>query len=159
MDSLSLIAGMVSSFIFASSYVPMLWKAFQTRDLHSYSWLNLVLVNAGNLIYWLYIVTLPPGPIWLLHTFYTVASALLLLMYWRLEATKPAGAMSKRGRAGPLRQNGRRELAIHQYLAELINPVRSGGGTFIIGPSPRSAGSLPGRRRLAAYCPAGALDS
>ncbi len=158
MDNLSLIAGMVASFIFASSYVPMLWKAFQTRDLHSYSWLNLVLVNAGNLIYWLYIATLPPGPIWLLHTFYTVASALLLLMYWRLGAAKPTGAKSKRGGAGLPRQNGRRELAIRQYLAELINSVRP-GGTFIIGPSPRSAGSLPGRRRLAAYCPAGALDS
>lgn len=83
MDTLSLIAGMVSSFIFASSNIPMLLKAYRTKDLHSYSALNLILVNAGNLLYWLYVITLPPGPIWVLHTFYTISSGILLVMYWQ----------------------------------------------------------------------------
>lgn len=78
----SFIAGTISSLIFAGSNVPMLWKAYQTRDLHSYSSLNIILVNAGNLIYWLYVVSLPMGPVWILHTFYTVASLLLLVMYF-----------------------------------------------------------------------------
>ena len=89
MDSLSLIAGIVSSFIFGSSHIPMLLKAYRTKDLHSYSALNLILVNAGNLLYWLYVVTLPPGPIWILHTFYTISSGIVLVMYWQ-QADKPA---------------------------------------------------------------------
>jgi hypothetical protein len=80
---LSLIAGTISSFIFASSNVPMLWKAYKTRDLHSYSLLNIVLVNAGNLLYWWYVVNLPLGPVWILHSFYTVASVILLYLYAR----------------------------------------------------------------------------
>ena len=62
----------------------MLLKAYRTRDLHSYSSLNMLLVNMGNLIYWLYILQLPFGPIWLLHAFYTVSSALLLVLYLQL---------------------------------------------------------------------------
>jgi hypothetical protein len=62
----------------------MLQKAYKTKDLHSYSSLNIVLVNLGNLIYWLYIVELPFGPVWILHTFYTISSALLLILYCRL---------------------------------------------------------------------------
>ncbi len=82
-ESISLIAGLISSFIFVSSNFPMLWKAYQTKDMHSYSWINILLANAGNLIYWLYIVSLPLGPIWVLHTFYTVTSILMLTMYLR----------------------------------------------------------------------------
>jgi hypothetical protein len=36
----------------------------------------------GNGAYWIYISTLPVGPIWLLHTFYTLATALMLV--WSL---------------------------------------------------------------------------
>ncbi|HEX9921363.1 MAG TPA: PQ-loop domain-containing transporter [Anaerolineae bacterium] len=82
-ETISLVAGLVSSFIFVSSNLPMLWKAYRTKDMHSYSWLNIFLANTGNLIYWLYVVSLPPGPIWLLHTFYTVTSILMLTMYLR----------------------------------------------------------------------------
>jgi hypothetical protein len=95
MESIALIAGMISSFIFASSNIPMLVKAYQTKDLHSYSVLNLILVNVGNLLYWLYVVTLPPGPIWVLHTFYTIASGILLAMYWR-QVGKPTIRISCR---------------------------------------------------------------
>lgn len=82
-ETISLIAGMISSFIFVSSNFPMLWKAYKTKDLHSYSWSNIFLANAGNLVHWLYIVSLPFGPIWLLHTFYTVTSIFMLTMYLR----------------------------------------------------------------------------
>lgn len=81
--SVSLIAGMVSSGLFVSSYVPMLVKAFRTGDLRSYSLANLVLTNLGNGIYWLYIVTLPFGPIWFLHGFYTATMALMLFWFAR----------------------------------------------------------------------------
>lgn len=93
MDSLALIAGTISSIIFASSHIPMLLKAYRTKDLHSYSAFNLILVNAGNLLYSFYVITLPLGPIWILHAFYTLSSGLLLVMYWR-QAGKPAISMS-----------------------------------------------------------------
>jgi hypothetical protein len=83
-DSWALIAGTISSLMFVSSHVPMLLKAYRTGDLHSYSSLNLIMVNVGNLVYWLYVSSLPAGPIWVLHTFYTVSSALLLVMYCRM---------------------------------------------------------------------------
>ncbi|HXV41738.1 MAG TPA: hypothetical protein VEC96_01640 [Anaerolineae bacterium] len=81
MEQMSLIAGTISGLIFISSHVPMLLKAFCTQDLHSYSRLNLLLVNVGNLIYWLYLVSLPLGPVWVLHTFYTISSGLLLILF------------------------------------------------------------------------------
>jgi uncharacterized protein with PQ loop repeat len=95
MDTLSFVAGTISSLIFASSNIPMLLKAYHTKDLHSYSALNLFLVNVGNLLYWLYIVNLPPGPIWVLHIFYTISSGILLVMYCQ-QAGKPAEKMSQR---------------------------------------------------------------
>jgi len=82
-ETISLMAGLISSFIFVSSNFPMLWRVYQTKDMHSYSWLNIALANAGNLVHWLYIVSLPLGPIWVLHTFYTVTSILMLTMYLR----------------------------------------------------------------------------
>ncbi|GAB4441296.1 MAG: hypothetical protein Fur0044_37780 [Anaerolineae bacterium] len=85
-QQLSLLAGAISSLIFVGSHVPMLRRAYQTRDLRSYSRLNLILVNLGNLIYWLYLISLPPGPVWVLHSFYTLSSAWLLLWYCRLHS-------------------------------------------------------------------------
>ena len=87
-ELLSLIAGLTASTMFASSHFPMLWKAYRTRNVSSYSGLNFVLINIGNLIFWMYIVTLPMGPIWILHTFYTVASVVMLAMYVRFADRK-----------------------------------------------------------------------
>ncbi len=83
-EFVSILAGTISSMIFAGSYIPMLLKAFRTKDLRSYSYSHLLLMNIGNMIYWLYITSLPAGPIWIMHTFYTVASGMLLFMYWKL---------------------------------------------------------------------------
>ncbi len=83
--NLSVIAGMISTSVFMLSTLPMLLKAFQTKDLRSYSLGNLLLSNIGNVIHSVYVFNLPPGPIWLLHTFYLVATALMLLWYLRYE--------------------------------------------------------------------------
>ena len=80
-----MIAGSISALLFISANFPMLLKAYRTRDLRSYSLSNIVLVNVGNGLYWLYIIQLPAGPIWLLHSFYTIASILMLVWYLRYE--------------------------------------------------------------------------
>ena len=77
--------------VFAASALPMLGKAVRSRDLRSYSRTNLVLANVGNAVYSIYVFHLPPGPIWLLHTFYVVSSALML--FWSLRyAHRPGRA-------------------------------------------------------------------
>ena len=78
-----LVAGIVSTTLFAVSNLPMVLKAARTRDLRSYSLGNLSLTNAANGVHSLYVFSLPVGPIWLLHGFYLVASALMLLMFIR----------------------------------------------------------------------------
>ncbi len=79
--SLPVIAGTVSSAIFVVSVLPMLVKAWRTKDLASYSPANLVLANFGNVIHSVYVFSLPAGPIWILHSFYLVSSALMLIWY------------------------------------------------------------------------------
>lgn len=81
-SSLPLAAGTIATVVFAASALPMLGKAARSKDLRSYSRSNLVLANVGNLVYSLYVFHLPPGPIWMLHTFYIVTSGLML--FWSL---------------------------------------------------------------------------
>ena len=69
---MAIIAGTVSTVIFAASVLPMLIKAIRTRDLSSYSRGNLVLANVGNAVHSLYVAQLPAGPIWALHSFYVL---------------------------------------------------------------------------------------
>jgi hypothetical protein len=83
--SLPVIAGVLSTMIFALSTLPMLLKAYQTRDLKSYSLGNILLSNVGNAVHAVYVFDLPAGPIWLLHTFYLVTTALMLVWYVRYE--------------------------------------------------------------------------
>jgi hypothetical protein len=89
--SLPVIAGMISTAIFALSTLPMLRKAVQTKDLSSYSLSNIVLSNAGNVVHAVYVFHLPPGPLWLLHSFYLVTTGLMLVWYLRYERL-PGGA-------------------------------------------------------------------
>ena len=77
-SSLPVTAGVIASVVFAASALPMLGKAARSKDLASYSRSNLVLANVGNAVYSVYVFNLPPGPIWLLHTFYIISSALML---------------------------------------------------------------------------------
>jgi uncharacterized protein with PQ loop repeat len=82
---LQLIAGSISSLLFATSTIPMLRKVYKSHDMRSYSFSNIALSNVGNLIHWLYVSSLPFGPIWLLHSFFTVTTLLLLISYLRYE--------------------------------------------------------------------------
>jgi hypothetical protein len=80
---LPVIAGIVSTSLFAFSNLPMVLKAARTRDLRSYSLGNLALINGANAVHSLYVFSLPVGPIWLLHGFYVVASAIMLALFLR----------------------------------------------------------------------------
>ncbi len=75
------VAGAVSSLILMAGTLPMLLKAYQTKDLKSYSLANLVMSNVGNLIHWVYVSSLPMGPVWFLHAFWTVSMLLMLIWY------------------------------------------------------------------------------
>jgi uncharacterized protein with PQ loop repeat len=83
--SLPTIAGFISTALFALGTLPMLVKAFRTRDLASYSLGNLLLSNVGNLIYAIYVYQLPPGPIWFLHSFHLLSTGLMLVWYLKYE--------------------------------------------------------------------------
>jgi uncharacterized protein with PQ loop repeat len=79
------IAGFVSTALFAAGTLPMLAKAIRTRNLASYSLGNILLSNIGNIIYSLYVFDLPPGPIWILHSFYLLSTGLMLVWYLKYE--------------------------------------------------------------------------
>jgi uncharacterized protein with PQ loop repeat len=87
--NIPLVAGMISTSLFVISVLPMLVKAWRTKDLSSYSLGNIATSNAANLVYAVYVFSLPLGPIWLLHSFYLVASAVMLFWYLRY---RPAGS-------------------------------------------------------------------
>ena len=76
--SLAVIAGTISTGIFAASTMPMVVKAARTRDLSSDSGGNLVLSNLGNV---LYVFSMPMGPAWALYAFNLAVSA-TVLGYW-----------------------------------------------------------------------------
>ena len=105
----ALLAGVTSTGLFAMSYLPMLLKAARTKDLSSYSLGNLVATNAGNAVHSVYVFSLPVGPIWFLHGFYLVASALMLAWFLRY-------------RAVPRRADGtaRRPRPAHAHLTRAV---------------------------------------
>src|ERR1044071_9578753 len=88
--SLPALAGVTATVIFAASTVPMLVKAYRSRDLSSYSLGNIGLANLGNAVHSVYVFSLPPGPIWALHGFYLVTSGLILAWYLRFRLRLPA---------------------------------------------------------------------
>lgn len=81
-EQVQLLAGSVSSVIFMSGTLSMLVKTWHTHDVDSYSLTSLLLNNAGNLVYWVYVLSLPFGPVYFLHGFYTVATVLMLVWYF-----------------------------------------------------------------------------
>jgi hypothetical protein len=98
MLDLPMLAGAISSAMFVGGTLPMVYKAFATKNLQSYSMTGLLFNNLGNVIHALYVYSLPPGPIWLLHTFYLISTALMLFWYIRYE-----GWYTGTGRAGVAR--------------------------------------------------------
>lgn len=104
-----ILAGTISTVVFAVSNLPMLSKALRTRDVSSYSLSSLVMINAANVVYSLYVFTLPFGPIWGLHTFYLLSCAVMLVLCLRprrpdtdtesdTESDSHAGSPALRGR-------------------------------------------------------------
>ena len=106
--SLPVIAGSASTVIFAASTLPMLAKAYRSKDLSSYSLGNIALANVGNAVHCLYIFSLPPGPIWALHTFYFVSTALMLGWYLRYGLRRPSHPGSDRWVDRPTRPDAPR---------------------------------------------------
>ena len=95
MNGVAVLAGSISTALFVVSALPMLYKAARTRALGSYSLGNLLLANVGNGFYAIYVFSMPVGPIWALHSFYMLSSALMLVWYLRYEVSK-----RRRGSAG-----------------------------------------------------------
>jgi uncharacterized protein with PQ loop repeat len=83
--NLPTIAGFISTALFAVGTLPMLTKAYSTKNLASYSLGNILLSNVGNLIYSIYVFQLPAGPVWFLHTYNLVSTGLMLVWYLRYE--------------------------------------------------------------------------
>ncbi|WP_405216440.1 hypothetical protein [Agrococcus sp. Ld7] len=101
----SVAAGLVSTSLFAAANLPMVEKAVRTRDLSSYSLWSLLLGNVGNAVHTVYVLSLPFGPIWLLHGFYLVTMAVMLVLYLRAarkSTDRPAtpGRTLRHGRPG-----------------------------------------------------------
>ena len=81
-ENLQILSGSISGLIFIGGTLSMLVKTWRTHNVDSYSLMSLVLNNFGNLLYWIYITSLPVGPIYIMHGFYTVATYLMLIWYF-----------------------------------------------------------------------------
>lgn len=98
--NLPVLAGTLSTVLFAVGMLPMLLKAARTKDLASYSLGNLVLSNVANAVHSIYVFNLPAGPIWILHLAYVVASA-LMLAWWLRYREAGSGAESSATAVSP----------------------------------------------------------
>jgi hypothetical protein len=100
--SLPLIAGTISTSIYMMSNLPMLRRAMKTRNLKSYSFSTLVLCNVADAVHWVYVAHLPFGPIWFLHGFTSVSTALMFVWYLKYERRSAhLGRSSSGAAAGP----------------------------------------------------------
>jgi hypothetical protein len=77
------IAGVSSTLLFAGSSLPMVVRAARTRDVSSYSRSHLFMTNVGNAVHTVYIASLPPGPVWLLHCMYSGVAAFMFAAHVR----------------------------------------------------------------------------
>jgi uncharacterized protein with PQ loop repeat len=96
MGDFAWLAGSAAAAIFMISQLPMLIKACRTKNLASYSFANIGLANLGNLLYAVYVVQVPIGPVWAIHGFNLTASGLMLFWYlrhgWRPRPTDRSSA-------------------------------------------------------------------
>ena len=91
MHELALFAGSAAAAIFMIAQLPMLIKACRTRNLASYSFANIGLANLGNLLYSVYVLHVPVGPVWAVRLFNQTTSGLMLFLYLRYRrAVRPA---------------------------------------------------------------------
>jgi len=79
------LAGSIAGILFVVAQLPMIAKVLRTRSVSSYSGLHLALGTVGNLLYWLYVRSLPFGPVWLIHVWMTLSTAIMLYCWvrWR----------------------------------------------------------------------------
>jgi len=92
---LQLFSGSLSSIMFMVGTLPMVIKAFKTKNLKSYSLGNILLSNLGNVIYWIYQAGLPFGPAWFLHSFNTLTTLVMLVLFLRHEKGCTTSTLSK----------------------------------------------------------------
>lgn len=85
---LPLFAGTIASLIYIVSAIPALTKLYRTRSVDSYSRASLWMLNVGNVLQWLYVLSLPVGPLYALHAWSTLSTALLLI--WCHQYRTPA---------------------------------------------------------------------
>ena len=104
MEQVQMIAGSVAGLIFAAASWKMLVKAWRTKDLRSYSLGQIVLNNVGNLFYWFYVISLPFGPIWFMHAFFTLVSLLMLTWYF-VYKTAPETPKRRTGKLQPVQSS------------------------------------------------------
>ena len=83
MHEFALFAGSAAAAIFMISQLPMLIKAYRTKDLTSYSFANMGLANLGNVLYAVYVLQVPVGPVWAIHGFNVTTSGLMMILYLR----------------------------------------------------------------------------
>ena len=120
--SLAVLAGTTSTALFMASMLPMLVKAWRTRDLASYSLGNLLLANTGNAIHCVYVFSLPAGPIWALHSFYVLTTGTMLVWFLRYGVREHTHASGERMRILPDADDAPRLLAS-------VPSARTGGTT------------------------------
>jgi uncharacterized protein with PQ loop repeat len=94
MHQFALFAGSAAAAIFMISQLPMLIKARRTKNLTSYSFTNIGLANFGNVLYAVYVLQVPVGPVWVTHGFNLTASGLMLLWYLRYGSRPQSRARS-----------------------------------------------------------------
>jgi uncharacterized protein with PQ loop repeat len=82
MEQIQMVSGSIAGIIFAMASWNMVVKAWRTKDLSSYSLGQIIFNNVGNLFYWLYVASLPFGPIYLMHGFFTLVSLFMLICYF-----------------------------------------------------------------------------
>jgi hypothetical protein len=105
--SAAVLAGLMSTALFATSMLPMVVRAWRTHDLSSYSRSHLLMTNAGNVVHTVYVASLPVGPVWLLHSFHVVVAATMLVWHLRFvgEESVTLGSGSTRRGWGVLTSN------------------------------------------------------
>ena len=128
MQDAGVVAGTLSTTLFVFSYLPMLVKAAKTRDLRSYSAGNLVVANIGNVVHSVYVFTLPAGPLWLLHSFYVVSSALMLFWWWRYRSRHRNAVPAEPGAGQPGRAAVGDEVAEDEPHGGLLEPASHWAG-------------------------------
>jgi uncharacterized protein with PQ loop repeat len=100
------IAGFISTTLFALGTLPMLTKAYSTKNLTSYSLGNILMSSVGNLIYSIYVFQLPPGPVWFSYSYNLVTTGLMLVWYLRYEGLpqwlRSSGHLAKPRTLSPL---------------------------------------------------------